>query len=119
MQTSIYSEIGGREAVEAVVSDFYDRVLADGTVAHYFDDMDMAKQHAHQVQFISAVAGGPVEYDGRDMREAHAHLSLSGDDFDAIASHLEAALRANGVDESNRRAILDEVAALRAPILNR
>ncbi|ELZ81483.1 group 1 truncated hemoglobin [Haloferax larsenii] len=115
---SLYSEIGGHEAVDAVVSDFYDRVLADESVAHYFDDTDMAKQHAHQVQFISAVAGGPVEYDGEDMRDAHAHLGLTGDDFDAIANHLEVALRDNGVSESNRAAILDEVEALRAPILN-
>ncbi|WP_396612487.1 group 1 truncated hemoglobin [Haloferax sp. S1W] len=117
-QQSLYSEIGGREAVDAVVSDFYDRVLADESVAHYFEDTDMAKQHAHQVQFISSVAGGPVEYDGQEMREAHTHLDLTGDDFDAIADHLDAALRANDVSEANREAILGEVAALRAPILN-
>jgi hypothetical protein len=50
---SLYARIGGREAVEAVVSDFYDRVLADDSVAHYFDDIDMVEQRrpsgqAHQ-----------------------------------------------------------------------
>ena len=118
-EQSIYTQIGGREAVEAVVSDFYDRVLDDESVAHYFDEMDMAELRAHQVQFISAVAEGPVEYDGADMREAHRHLGLSASDFDAIADHLESALRSNGVGETNTKAILGEVEALREPILNR
>ncbi|POG57167.1 group I truncated hemoglobin [Haloferax marisrubri] len=114
---SLYARLGGRDAVEAVVSDFYDRVLADDSVAHYFDDVDMVEQRAHQVKFISAVAGGPVEYDGADMREAHEHLDLSGEDFDAIAEHLAAALDENGVAPEDADAVLDEVAALRAPIL--
>lgn len=33
MPDSIYADIGGREAVEAVVDDFYDRVLADEQLA--------------------------------------------------------------------------------------
>jgi len=38
---TIYRDIGGREAGEAVVDDFYERVLADGRLAPYFDGMDM------------------------------------------------------------------------------
>lgn len=118
MQQTIYDEIGGRDAVEAVVADFYDNVLDDERIRHYFDEQDMAELRAHQIQFISSVAGGPVEYTGAEMREAHAHLDLDERDFQAVADHLEAALRANGVDESNVEGILSQVAALKAPVLN-
>ncbi|MFC6836766.1 group I truncated hemoglobin [Halomarina ordinaria] len=116
---SVYERIGGREAVDAVVDDFYDRVLTDPQLVGYFEDTPMAELRAHQVQFISSVAGGPVEYDGGDMREAHAHLDIDEPDFDAVARYLEAALRENGVSEEDTATIMDEVAALKAPVLNR
>ncbi|MDG5775250.1 group 1 truncated hemoglobin [Haloarculaceae archaeon H-GB1-1] len=118
MQQPIYDEIGGRDVVEAVVSDFYDAVLADERILDYFDDYDMTELRAHQIQFISSVTGGPVEYTGADMREAHAHLDLDEGDFQAVAEHLEAALRANGVADANVEAILSRVADLKAPVLN-
>lgn len=118
MSQSVYDEIGGRDAVEAVVSDFYDAVLADERILHYFEEQDMTELRAHQIQFISSVTGGPVEYSGADMREAHAHLDLDGSDFQAVADHLEAALRTNGVADSNVERILERVADLKAPILD-
>lgn len=118
MDGTIYDEIGGREAVEAVVSDFYDAVLDDELLVEYFEDQDMAELRAHQIQFISSVTGGPVEYTGDDMRDAHAHLDLDERDFRAVAEHLESALRANGVDDAAVEQILSEVAELKAPVLN-
>ncbi|MFC5970936.1 group 1 truncated hemoglobin [Halomarina salina] len=119
MSQSVYHEIGGREAVEAVVEAFYDRVLSDDRLAPYFEGMDMTELRAHQVQFISSVAGGPVDYSGADMREAHAHLDIGDAEFDAVAEHLESALRVNGVGDENVTAILDEVESLRAPVVGR
>lgn len=116
---SVYDEIGGREAVDTVVSDFYDRVLADEQLVGFFEGMDMAELHAHQVQFISSVTGGPVSYTGAEMRESHAHLDIEQTDFDAVATHLEDALRENGMCDDNIDAIMAEVAALEDPILNR
>lgn len=116
---SVYGEIGGREAVDAVVSDFYDRVLDDDQLVGFFEGMDMAELHAHQVQFISAVAGGPVSYTGAEMRESHTHLDIDQDDFDAVAEYLAVALRENGVSDENVEAIMTEVATFEDPILDR
>ncbi|WP_458210821.1 group I truncated hemoglobin [Haladaptatus sp. NG-SE-30] len=119
MSQSVYHEIGGRDAIADVVTDFYDRVLADEQLVEYFEGMDMEELRAHQIQFISAVAGGPVEYDGDDMREAHDHLAIDEPDFDAVVNHLEAALRENGVGDAEIDAILTEVNGLKAPVLGR
>lgn len=119
MSETIYSEIGGRDAVETVVDDFYERVLSDDSLAGFFEGMEMERLRTHQVQFISSVAGGPVEYSGSDMREAHAHLDIGERDFDAVARHLERALLENGVDDDNVEAILSEVESLRDPVLGR
>ena len=119
MSQTIYSQIGGRDAVETVVDDFYDRVLSDDRLVGFFEGMDIEELRAHQVQFISSVAGGPVEYAGSDMREAHAHFDIDDGDFDAVARHLERALRDNGVGDGNVEAILSEVEALRAPVVGK
>ena len=119
MPGSIYAEIGGRDAVEAVVDDFYERVLDDEQLVGFFEGMDMVELRAHQVQFVSSVAGGPVEYAGADMREAHAHLDVGDDDFDRVVTHLDAALRENGVGDDDVDAILSEVEGLRAPTVGR
>ncbi len=117
MPETLYRQIGGREAIEHVVDDFYDRVLADDDLVEYFEGMDMAELRAHQVQFVSAVAGGPVDYSGANMREAHSHLDISEADFDAVGRYLEAALVDAGVNEENVEAIMSEVVALKEPIV--
>ncbi|WP_049979452.1 group I truncated hemoglobin [Halolamina rubra] len=114
---TIYAEIGGRDAVESVVSEFYDRVFDDPLLEPYFEGIDREQLYAHQVQFISAVAGGPVDYDGADMQEAHAGMGITGEAFDRVATYLEEALRANGVDEANTEAILTEVGALKPDVV--
>ncbi|AXG06215.1 group 1 truncated hemoglobin [Haloplanus rubicundus] len=119
MSQTIYRDIGGRDAVESVVDDFYERVLADERLEPYFDGMDMDELRSHQVQFISAVAGGPVEYSGANMREAHAHLGIEEDHFDLVGRYLQEALEANGVDEANVEDIMAEVVALKEPVLGR
>jgi hemoglobin len=114
---SVYEEIGGAEAIAAVVDEFYDRVLADDQLAEYFADSDIDELRAHQTAFLSAVAGGPGEYAGADMREAHAHLDLTEDDFQRVADHLRESLEAFDVPPAHVDAILSEVASLKADIL--
>ncbi|WP_224447956.1 group I truncated hemoglobin [Haloprofundus salilacus] len=119
MSQSVYREIGGLEAVESVVDDFYDRVLSDDRLVGYFEGMEMESLRAHQVQFISSVAGGPVEYSGADMREAHAHLDIDEEAFDTVGTYLEQALRDNGVADDNVEAIMAQVVELKDPVIGR
>jgi len=114
---SIYAEIGGRDTVEAVVSDFYDRVFEDPVLEPYFDNVDRDALFAHQVQFISAVAGGPVSYDGVDMQRAHEGMGITEDAFDRVATYLAEALSENGVAENDVEAILEAVADLEPDVV--
>lgn len=72
------------------MDEFYDRVLADERVDHCFADTDVTALRAHQVRFISAVTGGPVEYTGVDMRGAHGGTGITDGEFDVVADHLDA-----------------------------
>ncbi|KDE57703.1 globin [Halostagnicola sp. A56] len=110
-ERTLYERLGGENAIAAVVDEFYDRVTADELVAGYFDDVDMQKQRAHQAQFISSVTGGPVEYSGNEMAAVHDDMGITPSEFQAIATHLDDALRTFDIDEGDRQAVLEEIAS--------
>ncbi|WP_127792237.1 group 1 truncated hemoglobin [Agromyces sp. LHK192] len=94
---SDYAAVGGAPAVTAVVNRFYELVLADEQLAGYFADTELVRLKRHQVALVSQVMGGPVAYEGKDLRTAHAGRGISADDFGAVAGHLIAALTEAGV----------------------
>lgn len=110
-ENTLYERLGGQEALEAVVDDFYDRVVADGRVSHFFQPVDLQRQQAHMVAFLSTVAGGPAEYTGADMETAHDHLAIRQEHFDAIAELLTETLQAFDVPEAEQQAVLEAVAS--------
>lgn len=96
--TTIYDEIGGAPAVATVVDLFYQRLVADPAVNHYFAGKEMARLKAHQRALVTVALGGVSEtYTGRLMGPAHAGLNITSDAFDRILIHLEAVLVDAGV----------------------
>ena len=100
MSTSLFDQIGGAAAVDAAVDIFYRKVLADGSISRFFDDIDMDEQRAKQKSFLTMAFGGPNNYTGKDLRNAHARLVADGLNeahFNAVAGHLQATLEELGV----------------------
>lgn len=96
---SDYSRIGGGRAVSAVVDRFYDLILDDPQLSGYFVDTRMEHLKRHQVMLVSHLLGGPVEYDGRDLRTAHEGMAIGAADFDRVVTHLVTALNEAGVPD--------------------
>ncbi|TAN69327.1 MAG: group 1 truncated hemoglobin [Methylobacter sp.] len=92
---TLYEKLGGEAAVNAAVDIFYRKVLADYRINRFFDNSDMEKQAAKQKAFLTMAFGGPNNYNGTDMRNAHARLvkmGLNSSHFDAVMEHLGATL---------------------------
>jgi hemoglobin len=96
---SDYEAIGGGPAVKVVVDDFYQRVLGDQELSHYFDGIDMTRLKRHQALLVGQVLGGPAEYDGRTLQEAHHGLGITKPHFDRVVGHLADALKDAGVPD--------------------
>ncbi|WP_031435559.1 group I truncated hemoglobin [Methylomarinum vadi] len=95
MTESLYEQLGGEAAVNAAVDIFYRRVLNDYRINRFFDNVDMEEQAAKQKAFLTMAFGGPNNYTGADMRQAHAKLVKKGLDdshFDAVMEHLSGTL---------------------------
>lgn len=96
---SDYDRVGGGAAIRSVVDRFYELVLGDPRLAVYFTDTDLPRLKRHQVLLVSQVLGGPANYEGRDLREAHAGLDISHVDFGLVVGYLAQALSEAGVDD--------------------
>ncbi len=110
--STIYSQIGGHEALEVVVADFYDRVLADAELAGFFTGTNMSRLKGKQVEFFAAVLGGPEPYTGAPMRQVHQGRGITMHHFNLVAGHLSDSLAAAGVPDE----ILQQILAAIAPL---
>ena len=120
--TSLFERLGGFPAVEAAVDLFYDKVLADPGISHFFDGTDMTAQRGKQKAFLITVFGGPATYTGKDLRRAHAPLverGLNDSHFDAVAGHLQATLEELGVASDLSDEVMSIAASTRDDVLNR
>ncbi len=118
-KSSLYHKIGGKVAINATVDAFYKKVLADDRVNHFFEDVNMRRQHNKQKAFISAALGSPVPWTGKDMRKAHANLELTETDFGVIAGHLQKTLEELEVDEKLIKEVMTVVGSTKDAVLNR
>ena len=95
---TIYEKLGQEVGIRTAVDDFYDRVVGDPQLAHYFEGVDMAELRRHQALLLVQVTGGPAKYDGRDLATAHAGYGITDADFDKVVGHLVDTLTSLGVD---------------------
>lgn len=109
---SIYEQIGGGAAIEAVVEDFYVRVLADDELAGFFTGTNMARLKGKQAEFFGAALGGPEPYTGAPMRQVHQGRGITMHHFNLVAGHLSDSLSAAGVPEELVGQIIAAVAPL-------
>ncbi|MDJ0658498.1 MAG: group 1 truncated hemoglobin [Crocosphaera sp.] len=122
---SLYERLGGEAAVNVAVDKFYEKVLADERINHFFTDIDMKKQRQHQKDFMTYAFGGAQQWNGRPMRKAHEKLvtemGLTDSHFDAVAENLVATLKELNIAQD----LIDEVvqivgsSAHRNDVLNR
>lgn len=116
---SVYEKIGGAPAVDAAVDIFYRKVLADDRINEFFDTVDMEGQHAKQKAFLTMAFGGPNEYTGKDMREAHKHMNLTEEHFNAVAECLVSTLQDLNVPQEQIDEVVTIAVSVKDDVLNK
>lgn len=120
--SNLYERLGGEAAVDAAVELFYRKVLSDERISRFFDDVDMDRQIAKQKAFLTVAFGGPNNYTGKNMRDAHARLVKNGLDdshFDAVAENLVATLKELGVGADEIAEVVRIASSTRNDVLGR
>lgn len=120
MSESIFQKIGGLPTVNASVDIFYKKVLEDDSISNFFKGVDMELQKHKQKAFLAFVFGGPVKYEGKDMRKAHAGLGgLNENHFGAVVGHLIDTLKELNVPQDLIDEIIKIAHSVKGDILNK
>lgn len=119
----LFCRIGGHACVQRAVDVFYNKVLDDYRVSRFFETVDMERQRARLLAFLTYALGGGTNYTGASMRKAHEHMvrdqGLNDEHFDAIVEIISETLTELGTPSpliNEVRAVLE---ATRSDVLNR
>ncbi|MDH5762578.1 MAG: chemotaxis protein CheA [Nitrospinota bacterium] len=117
---TLFERLGGQQAVDAAVDIFYDKVLADGRIKEFFNDVDTERLRNKQKAFLTFAFGGDSRYTGKTLGEAHRSLvarGLSGQHFDAVMENFGSTLRELKVPENLIKEASDIALSTRNEIL--
>jgi len=119
-ERSLYHRLGGYDAVAAFVDDLLLRLTTDPELGVYWRGKckdSMKKDRQLVVDYLCALAGGPVNYAGRDMKTSHEGLAISENDWDIFVRHTVASLEDLGVADREKNEFLAAAAALKGDIV--
>ena len=120
---SLYERLGGTYgisgAVDVLVDRLYDNASANANphVAAFHSQQGQAGFKYLVTAWSIEQTGGPKCYPGRDMREAHAHLSVSQRDFDIVAHEIAATLYHVGVPEREHKEFMAIIESYRSMVV--
>ena len=114
---TLYERLGEREGIEAVVDDFYDRLVADESLGPFFEDANMASLRRTQTDFLCEAAGGPETYDAAPIREAHSHVPFEPEHIQRAVELLYESLDEFDVPSEDADAVVGAVAAYEEDLL--
>ena len=110
---SLYAKLGGQSSLEAIVEEFYGRVLADPELAPRFAGANAALLRKQQVLFLAQVLGGPAGYSGEPVGPVHERLPPDGHTYARVSKHLAATLRSLRVPKDLATDVVTLVTSIR------
>lgn len=88
---SLYSRLGGYDSISAVCEDLIARLRKDEQLGRFWKNrpQNSTDQELQLLKnFLSANAGGPVLYTGRDMKTSHRGMGISESGWTVFLDHV-------------------------------
>ncbi len=122
-QPSLYDRLGGLAPISVVVSDFIDAVVPDAMLNEN-PAIDAARKTVptpylkyHVTAMMCEATGGPCQYQGRGMKEAHAHLNITEREWDRMVTIFREVLEKHKVPAQETRELLEIIDSTKADIV--
>ncbi len=95
---SLYDRLGGVYSIATVIEDLVDRIMVDPRL----NANPLVDEAHHRVppagfkylvtEMVCWATGGPQKYTGRSMADSHAHLKITGDEWEAFLDDFQQTL---------------------------
>jgi len=122
-QPSLYERLGGLAPISVVVNDFID-ILVPDSVLNANPAIDAARKRVpppylkyHVTAMVCQVTGGPCQYQGRGMKEAHSHLNITEAEWDRMVILFKEVLAKHKVPAQETQELLDIIGSTKADIV--
>lgn len=122
MTNTLYTRLGGDNGIARLVDDIVERHMRNPTIKARFATYDVGSERLETIKrhtraFLSAGGGGPAEYTGRGMPDAHRGMNISEAEYIAAMDDILDALDARGMDSETRKEVLAITYSLKGEIL--
>ena len=117
MERILFERLGGIDAITAVVEDFRDRVAGDDRINLKFARTDLGRLRKMLIDQVCEATGGPCQYRGRSMKEAHAAMKVTKGEFNALVDDLVATLNQFKVPSAEQGELLAILGPLQSDIV--
>ena len=133
---SLFDRLGGEKGLTALVDDFTPRLMEDPRVnwsrqgvkhhglfnhsevqAWQASSNNVAVLKQHMVQFLALATGGPVQYQGKELKSVHANMQISNPEFEAAVGDIKASLDKLQVPNKEQKELLAIIESTRPLIV--
>jgi len=116
-EPTLYERLGGVYAISAVVDYFSDQLVQRDTIEkeNRFIKSWNAEKAGYRL-WLCAVAGGPFQYTGKTLGDAHFDFELTSTEFDAVSGVLADALDHFKLPKGEKEEVLAAFAAFKPAV---
>ena len=117
---TLYERLGSYDAIAAVADILLPRLESDAQLGRFWanrGDDGIAREKQLLVDYLSASAGGPLLYTGRDMLTSHKGMGITESDWQILIDHLKASLAELQVPQQEQDDVLAFIDSTRADIV--
>jgi hemoglobin len=121
---SLYERIEGVNAIALVVDRFSDEVVenpklnVNPALREWNESEKLPGLKFMRTLWLCEQAGGPSQYTGKDMHEAHKDLHLTSAEFDEVGAEIARALDHFNVPEREKGEVLAPIVARKDEVVN-
>jgi len=119
-EQSLYTRLGGYDAIAAVCADLLPRLRTDDQLGRFWQhrsDDGIQREYQLLVDFLCNAAGGNLYYTGRDMKLSHKGMRISESDWSLFMGHLNATLDQFQVPEPERAQVVGFIESTKADMV--
>ena len=122
-QKSLYDRLGGVYSIATVVDDFIERLLvndmlnANPAIKEARTRVPKAGLKFHVTALVCEVTGGPCQYTGRSMQDAHARLHITEGQWQAMGADFRRTLDKYKVPQKEQQELITIVDSTKQDIV--
>jgi hemoglobin len=116
---SLYSRIGGSEAVSAIASELVDRAAHDPLTARSWEKVELSRVKQMLAEYLCSQTGGGCTYTGDSMKDVHAGLDITEAEMYRLVEQLREVMQDRHIALRDRNAVLAILAPTKRDVVTK